>query len=76
MPAKVEIKSYKYARECVSFVHACMYVPIQLELCLYDQTQIIANAACRVGSQQFLSQKASYFFSLLFIAIPTSFLNL
>ena len=36
-----------------------------------DQTQIIANAACRVGVQQFLAN----YISLPFIVIPTSFLN-
>ena len=28
----------------------CMDVTTQLELCLHEQTQIVANAACRVGS--------------------------
>ena len=55
MPAKVGIKTCRFARECVSFVHAYPDVPTQLELCLHEQTQIVANAACRVGSQQFLS---------------------
>ena len=32
-PAKVGIKSCRFARECVSSVHAWMH----LELCLYDQ---------------------------------------
>ena len=27
----------------------------QLELCLHEQTQIVANAVCRVDSQQFIS---------------------
>ena len=34
---------------------ACMDVTTQLKLCLDEQTQIVANAACRLGSQQFLS---------------------
>ena len=37
MPGKVGIKSFRFVRECVSFVHAWIYVPTQLELCLYDQ---------------------------------------
>ena len=34
-----------------------MDVITQLELCLHEQTQIVANAACirRVGSQEFLT---------------------
>ena len=44
----------------------------QLELCLHEQTQIVASVACRVGSQEFASL---LLISLLFIAIPTSFLN-
>ena len=37
-----------------SVFHLCMHgCTTQLELCLYDQIQIIVNAACRVGSQQF-----------------------
>ena len=49
--AKVGIKSYRFARECVKFVHAWM-LTTQLELCLHEQTQIAANAACQVGSWQ------------------------
>ena len=37
MPAKVGIKSCRLARECVSFVHAWMYVPTQIESCFYNQ---------------------------------------
>ena len=37
------------------FVYARMGLTTQLELCLQEQTHIVANAACRVGSQQFLS---------------------
>ena len=33
------------------FVCACMNVTTQLELCLHEQTQILINAACKVGSQ-------------------------
>ena len=47
--AKVGIKSYIFARECV-FIFASMVVTTQLELCFHEQTQIVANAACRVGS--------------------------
>ena len=48
----------------------------QLELCLHKQTQIVASAACRVGSQEFHSWIASLpLVSLLFIVIPTPFLN-
>ena len=46
-PAKVGIKSCKFAGECV-FICAWMDVTTQLELCLHKQTQIIANTACRV----------------------------
>ena len=44
---------YIYWRAC--FNCACMDVATQLELCLHEQTQTVANAICRVGSQQFLS---------------------
>ena len=37
------------------FICACMDATTQLELCLHEQTQIVANAVCRVGGQQFLS---------------------
>ena len=51
-------------------------ITTQLELCLYKQTQIVASAACRVGSQQFHSKIANLLLvSLLFIAIPTPFLT-
>ena len=49
--AKVGIKSCRFAIECVSFVRAWMLLATQLELCLHEQTQIVASAACRVGSQ-------------------------
>ena len=71
--AKVGIKSCRFATECVSFVHVYMDVTIanQLELCLHEQTQIVASAACRVGSQEFHSWIASLpLVSLLFIVIP------
>ena len=70
------IKSCRFATECVSFVHVWMQLANQLELCLHEQTQIVASAACRVGSQEFHSWIASLpLVSLLFIVIPTSFLN-
>ena len=37
-----------------------MDVTTQLKLCLHEQTQIVANAASRVGSQQFLSLIANF----------------
>ena len=37
LPAKVRIKSYRFARECVSFMHSYMDVPTQLEFHLHDQ---------------------------------------
>ena len=75
MLAKVGIKSCRFATECVSFVHVWMQLANQLELCLHEQTQI-ASAACRVGSQEFHSWIASLsLVSLLFIVIPTPFLN-
>ena len=54
----------------------CMQLANQLELCLHTQTQIVASAACRVGSQEFHSWIASLpLVSLLFIVIPTPFLS-
>ena len=74
--AKVGIKSCRFATECVSFVHVWMQLANQLELCLHEQTQIVASAACRVGSQEFHNWIASLpLVSLLFIVIPTPFLN-
>ena len=74
--AKVGIKSCRFATECVSFVYVWMQLANQLELCLHKQTQIVASAACRVGSQEFHSGIASLpLVSLLFIVIPTPFLN-
>ena len=74
--AKVGIKSCRFATECVSFVHVWMQLANQLELCLHEQTQIVASAACRVGSQEFHSWIASLpLVSLLFIVIPAPFLN-
>ena len=53
-----------------------MQLANQLELCLHKQTQIVATAACRVGSQEFHSWIASLpLVSLLLIVIPTPFLN-
>ena len=72
----IEIKSCRFATECVSFVHVWMQLANQLELCLHEQTQIVASAVCRVGHQQFHSWIASLpLVSLLFIVIPTPFLN-
>ena len=74
--AKVGIKSCRFATECISFVHVWMQLANQLELCLHEQTQIVASAACRVGSQEFHCWIASLpLVSLLFIVIPTPFLN-
>ena len=48
-----------------------MQLANQLELCLHEQTQVVASAACRVGSQEFHSWIASLpLVSLLFIVIP------
>ena len=48
MPTKVGIKS---SGTCfITFVHARIYITNQLELCLHELTQIVANAAWRVGS--------------------------
>ena len=53
-----------------------MQLANQLELYLHKQTQIVATAACRVGSQEFHSWIASLpLVSLLFIVIPTPFLK-
>ena len=41
--AKVGIKSCRFATECVSFVHVWMQLANQLELCLHEQTQIVAS---------------------------------
>ena len=69
---KVGIKSCRFATECVSFVHVWMQLANQLELCLHKQAQIVASAA----SQEFHSWIASLrLVSLLFIVIPTPFLN-
>ena len=70
--AKVGIKSCRFATECVSFVHVWMQLANQLELCLHEQTQIVASEACRVGSQEFHTWIASLpLVSLLFIVMPT-----
>ena len=43
-------------------------------LCLHEQTQIVASAACRVGRQELHSWISSLqLVSLLFIVIPTPF---
>ena len=52
----------------------CMQLANQLELCLHKQTQIVASAACMVGSQEFHSWIASLpLVSLLFIVIPINY---
>ena len=38
-----------------------MHVITQLKLCLHEQIQIVANAACRVGNQRFLNQAIAAF---------------
>ena len=56
--------------------HLYATIANQLELCLHKRTQIVASAACRVGSQEFHNWIASLpLVSLLFIVIPTPFLN-
>ena len=47
--AKLGIKHCKFTGKCV-FICVSMDVSIQLELCFYEQTQIVAIATCRVGS--------------------------
>ena len=56
-PAKVGIKSCRFAREC--FIYAYIDVPTQMELCLHDQ----------------LDSYGLLLVSILFIVIPTPFLN-
>ena len=52
----------------------CMQLANMLELCLHKQTQIVASAACMVGSQEFHSWIASLpLVSLLFIVIPINY---
>ena len=49
-----------------------MQLANQLKLCLHEQTQIVASAACGVGRQECHSWIASLpLVSLLFIVIPT-----
>ena len=51
MHIHMENKSCRFARECVYLrMHADLTT--QPELCLYELTQTIANAACRVGILQ------------------------
>ena len=57
-PAKVGMKSCQR----MYLMCACMDVTTQPELCLHEQTQIVANAACIVDDQKFLCQIASYLF--------------
>ena len=55
-------------------MHVWVQLANQLELCLHEQTQIVASVACRVGSQEFHNWIASLpLVSLLFIVIPTTF---
>ena len=56
--AKVGIKSCRFARECVSFMHTWMYLPRWS--CVYMISEIASLLLV----------------SLLFISIPTPFLNL
>ena len=44
-----------------------MYVTTQHKLSLHEQTQIVANVACIVVSQQFLSQIANLLVSLFLL---------
>ena len=53
------------------FICARMDITTQLKLYLHEQTQIVANAACRVGNQQFFSFIANY----VAIRFPTLFVN-
>ena len=53
LATKVVINLVDLLKMC--FICAGMDLLTQLVLCLHEQTQIAANAACRVGSQQFLS---------------------
>ena len=70
------IKSCRFAIGCASFVHAWVQLANHLKLCLHQQTQIVASAACRGSSQQFYSYIAILpLVSLLFIVIPTLLLN-
>ena len=50
MLTKIGIKSCIFARECVSFVHAWMYLPSWNCVCM-----IAVSAACKVGCQNFLN---------------------
>ena len=43
-----------------------MGVTTQMELCLHEQTQIIANTACRVGNQLDIASYLFLFFYYLF----------
>ena len=53
-----------------------MQLANELELCLHEQTQIVASVAYRVDSQKFYSWIASLpLVFLLFIVIPIPFLN-
>ena len=52
------------------FICAYMEVTTQLELYLHEQTQIVASAACIVGSQQFLT----CFLTFIVIPLATCFI--
>ena len=72
--AKAGIKSCRLTIECVLWVHTSMWLATQLEMCLHEQTQVVASAACRVGNQQFHSYvdiASLLLVSLLYIVIPT-----
>ena len=46
------------------FICACMHVTTQLEFCLHEQTQIVANTTCIV----------TYFLTFLWSLLPFEFL--
>ena len=54
-------------------MHICMDVTAQLKLYLHEQTQIVANAAYRVGNHQFHSYIASYLFPYFLLQSLLSF---
>ena len=53
--AKVMIKSCRFARECM-FIYESIDVTAQMELCFHEQTQVVANADCRMGSYVVISK--------------------
>ena len=62
--AKVGIKSCRFAIECALFVHAWMQLTTQLELCVHEQTQIVASVACIVVVSNLID---NYLASLLYL---------